>query len=143
MKNKHISILYLIFIALVLVCVTSCSEETAVDYQLHGGQSIDNSINLPDGGTVTLSIACRKYDGSDGNKYLELEKISYSILNSPKFEKVQIEYCDGENNHRVTNKQISKEYVIEANKVLFNNNNINATLVVYMTNGEKRTVVCP
>ena len=116
----------LMLILSVMICLVSCSKETNTDNQIDtntdtniateieydhiGSKSSSGSINLSDKGaegSATLTVTCIYYEGRDGNQHLKLDEISYEILNSPVFEKVEITYNDGKKTHQLENDKFS------------------------------------
>ncbi|MBQ4128844.1 MAG: hypothetical protein IJD68_03630 [Ruminococcus sp.] len=149
----------LMLILSVMICLVSCSKETNTDNQIDtntdtniateieydhiGSKSSSGSINLSDKGaegSATLTVTCIYYEGRDGNQHLKLDEISYEILNSPVFEKVEITYNDGKKTHQLENDKFSDKYAIDADIVAVINNDISATMVIHMTNGKTYTV---
>lgn len=140
----------LMLILSVMICLVSCSKETNTDNEIEyiriGSKSVTDSYPLADKGaegSASLTLDCNRYEGEDGNRYIALDKVSYEILNSPVFEKVEIYCYDGNETHKFENKKISDEYAIDADIVAVINNDISATMVVHMTDGKTYTVKCP
>ncbi len=139
-------IISLFLILTISVCLVSCSKDNIdIVYDRNGSRTYTRALPIADkgaSGSASISITFDTYYGSDGNKYASLEKVSYEILNSPVFEKVEITCFDGIKTHQFENDNFSDEYHIDGN-IVANNSGISATMVIYMSNGKTYTVEYP
>lgn len=143
-------IICLLLILTLVFCLISCGKssntEADINYTQIGSQSISDSIHLVDAGTegsASLTLNYTFYQGGDGLKYVALSNLSYTINNSPIFDRVEITCNDGNKTHSFENNELSGKYTIDGDIVLETNNSISATMVIHMTNGKTYTAQCP
>lgn len=146
-KIRYKNLAFLVVLLCAIMFVTSCSiindKYNETDFVYSGSKVITDSKRLSDGGSVDFAVAVEKYDNGNGKSYIALKKVSYEILNSSEFIKVELTYSDGIDSYQITSDTRTEEYIIDADKVPVENNTIKASMVIYVENGEQLIMEIP